>query len=175
MLVKELRFLKINIGLAKEFIGNLFPGKEKKIPIKACGENIGEKLRNRRESMQVSIEEISNHLKIKKDYVIFLEKNDIDSLSNKIYLTGFVRGYCSFLKIENEDINQYLKDILGGGYSRNHLINLDYKENQNPSRKYFFNSAIALIVLYLLLMIFEAFNSNNFDLTNLIIQEFNEI
>jgi cytoskeletal protein RodZ len=173
MLVEKLRFLKTKIVLAKGFIGDLFLQKEEKVLKKSCADNVGKKLKNRREFLEISIEEISDHLKIKANYVDLLEKNDIESLSHKIYLTGFVRSYCTFLKIDNETVDQYLQ-IIAGGYSKNHLLNLDYQEKQNPSRKYLVNSSIVLITIYLFLMIFGAINSHNFDLTGMIIENFNQ-
>ncbi|MFT6219499.1 MAG: cytoskeletal protein RodZ [Rickettsiales bacterium] len=173
MLVGKITFIKTKMILMKEFVCDIFSQKEDHNLKKSCAENVGEKLKNRRESLEISVEKISGYLKIKEDYVLLLEKNDIETLSRKIYLTGFVRSYCSFLKIDDETIDQYLL-IIAGGYSKNHLLNLDYQEKQNPNRKYLVNSSIILITLYLVLMIFGMIDYHEFDLTKIIIENFNQ-
>lgn len=65
-------------------------------------QNIGELLRQRRQSMNLSIKEAENGTSIRSNYLQALEENQTDKLISPIYAQGFLRQYASFLGLDSE-------------------------------------------------------------------------
>jgi len=63
----------------------------------------GEALREIREHLDLSLEEVSSFLKITKKTLMALEKEDFDNLPPWVYVKGFLRAYAKFLGIEEEE------------------------------------------------------------------------
>jgi cytoskeletal protein RodZ len=47
-----------------------------------------------------TIEDIADRLKIRKQYIIALEKGDMDALPNKTYAVGYLKLYANYLGVE---------------------------------------------------------------------------
>lgn len=58
---------------------------------------IGQKLRQRRQLMNLSIADVSKELKIKSVFLEAIEKGEYEKLPSSAYAYGFVRNYASFL------------------------------------------------------------------------------
>jgi len=76
----------------------------KKFTTKKVSENVtvGEFLRQRRNELELSLEEVSQKLKIKTDYIIGLEENDYDILPPDVYIKGFIRHYSELAGFDPE-------------------------------------------------------------------------
>ena len=61
---------------------------------------IGEILKTTREHLQITVDEVSQTLKIKHKIILALEQNDINLVSSHLYLPGFVKSYGRLLKID---------------------------------------------------------------------------
>lgn len=57
-------------------------------------------LKEEREKQGYSIEDIANILKIRKKYIISIEEGDYSDIPGEVYLNGYIKSYCNFLKIE---------------------------------------------------------------------------
>lgn len=75
---------------------------------------IGEKLKETRESMGVSIEEVSEDLKIRPSQIEEVEKGNIKALKDIFSLKNFIRDYSKYLGLSYDDVidefNEYLFD-----------------------------------------------------------------
>ena len=75
---------------------------------------IGEKLKEARESIGVSIEEAAEDLKIRPSQIENLEQGNSDAFNDLFYLKYFIRDYAKYLGLDKEDLvdefNEYLFD-----------------------------------------------------------------
>jgi cytoskeleton protein RodZ len=68
-------------------------------------EEFGSTLRNEREKRNLSIDDVSEILKISTRHLRALEEGDISALPHSTYIRGFLRSYASFLGFAAEEIN----------------------------------------------------------------------
>ena len=69
---------------------------------------IGEKLRQKRTELGLTLQEIEEQTKIRIFYLEAIESEDYKSLPGKVYILGFLRSYCKLLKIDpNEIIGEF--------------------------------------------------------------------
>jgi len=71
--------------------------------------DIGNFLRERREASGISLIEAEKDLKIRKKYLQALEEGNIDAIPGKTYLIGYLRNYCKYLGIDDENIIQIIQ------------------------------------------------------------------
>ncbi len=75
---------------------------------------IGEKLKEARESIGVSIEEAAEDLKIRPSQIENLEHGNSAAFNDLFYLKYFIRDYAKYLGLDKEDLvdefNEYLFD-----------------------------------------------------------------
>ena len=75
---------------------------------------IGEKLKETRESIGVSIEEAAEDLKMRPKQIENLEAGNIDDFKDVFYLKYFIRDYAKYLGLDYEEMvdeyNEYLFD-----------------------------------------------------------------
>jgi cytoskeletal protein RodZ len=75
---------------------------------------IGEKLKEARESIGVSIDEASEDLKVKPSEIEEVEKGNIKALKDIFSLKNFIRDYAKYLGLSYDDMldefNEYLFD-----------------------------------------------------------------
>ena len=139
--------------------------------------NVGKILRARRESLGLSIKEVSSRLKIKDSDIISLEKNDYLALKPELYLYGFVKSYATILKIDDKEVAQYLGQVPKRCNIQNkeyQLVGSDGEKIKNPDKYDFIIMLVILVMIGLLLTSFNYFKDNNTEITDLIINEFNK-
>ena len=71
--------------------------------------DIGNFLKERREARGVSLIEVEKDLKIRKKYLQGLEEGNMDVIPGKTYLIGYLRNYCRYLGIDEENIIQIIQ------------------------------------------------------------------
>ena len=75
---------------------------------------IGEKLRDAREKMEITIEEASEDLKIEPSILEKIEEGDKDYFKDVLYLKYYIRDYSKYLGLNSdelvEEFNEYLFD-----------------------------------------------------------------
>jgi len=70
--------------------------------------SIGEVLQRAREDMGATLEDVEKETKIRRKYIIALEKDNFDVLPGRVYVRGFLRNYARFLGMDGEAlVNQY--------------------------------------------------------------------
>ena len=76
---------------------------------------IGEKLKEARESMGITIEEAASDLKIRASQVESIEDGDKDAFKDIFYLKMFIKNYSKYLGLDSdkmvEEFNEYLFDF----------------------------------------------------------------
>ncbi|MDD4363040.1 MAG: helix-turn-helix domain-containing protein, partial [Atribacterota bacterium] len=88
---------------------------------------IGEYLKNRRIELGIPLEEIEQHLKIRKKYLVAIEEGNENELPGKTYFLGYLRNYASYLEISQDKISQLLES--SGGIVEDKDNNLEIKQN----------------------------------------------
>lgn len=75
---------------------------------------IGQKLRETRLEMEISVEEAASDLKLSSRQIEELEEGNIEAFSDIFYLKYFIRDYAKYLGLDYEelvdDFNEYLFD-----------------------------------------------------------------
>ena len=96
-------------------------------------ETIGEILQNKRVELNKSIEEISDYLRIKPQYLKALEENNFNNLPGSAYVIGFIKSYASFLNLNpNDIILQYKQETGAFSSSENPLTEDENSLIQDP-------------------------------------------
>ena len=90
-------------------------------------ETIGDILRGARINSGRSIEEISDYLRIKPQYLKALEEDEFNSLPGSAYVIGFIKSYATYLGLDvNNIITQYKQET--GSLS---VANISLPEDEN--------------------------------------------
>lgn len=71
----------------------------------------GERLRETRESLGISLEEVEAETKIRKLYIEALEKENFSILPPQVYATGFVKRYAKMLKLDADALSSEFKQL----------------------------------------------------------------
>ncbi|MEG2322618.1 MAG: helix-turn-helix domain-containing protein [Bacilli bacterium] len=76
--------------------------------------DIGEKLKEARKSIGVSIEEAAEDLKLRPSQITNIEEGNIEAFQDILYLKYFIRDYAKYLGLDKEEMvdefNEYLFD-----------------------------------------------------------------
>lgn len=60
----------------------------------------GSEIRQRRESLGLSVYEAYRHTRVPVKYIEIIERGDVAALPGECYSVGFLRTYCQFLEID---------------------------------------------------------------------------
>jgi cytoskeletal protein RodZ len=119
---------------------------------------LGNMLSSRRESLSMPINAISNSLKIKIRDLEAIEQGRLASDNISFYKPGVIRAYAKFLKIDEQIIEQEIKnccqylDLIK--YNQHKLINIGEVDNLNPSKSDIINSFWLSFIIFFFLLIF---------------------
>jgi cytoskeletal protein RodZ len=79
-----------------------------------CLKDIGAKLKEARESVDISIEEAANDLKVSESQVENIEAGNLEAFQDIFYLKYFIRDYAKYLGLKYDELvdefNEYLFD-----------------------------------------------------------------
>lgn len=128
---------------------------------------IGEALKEARESMGVSVEEAANDLKLKPSQIENIEAGNKDAFQDVFYLKYFIRDYSKYLGLDYEDMIDEFNEFLFDYTSRLSLDdimkakkqadNKEKKEEKKIVSPYTYErknrSKISPIVLYILMIL----------------------
>lgn len=76
-------------------------------------QSIGERLQQARQRLGLSLDEVSEKLKIRKDILLNFEANEFVSKLPSIYARGFFRAYVKFLKLNEASMWEEYSTIVG--------------------------------------------------------------
>ena len=81
-------------------------------PQLAAAEELGKLLRQNREQQQLSLGDVSEHLKLPARQVEALENADFSKLPEPVFVRGFLRSYGRYLNLDETVLNNYLEQIV---------------------------------------------------------------
>ncbi len=120
--------------------------------------SLGEIFAEKRLELGIDIKAAAQYLAIKKSDIIALENNQIEELrSQHLYVLGIIRSYGKFLKIDNNLIEEKIKELPAYCNIKNMkhaLINIGESSKASPTRDvvlYCFVAAIFLSLVFLLI------------------------
>ena len=111
---------------------------------------VGQTLSIRRNSTNLSINDISIELKISKSIIIDLENDKIKNDSNIIFIIGHLRSYSNFLELDTDTIIEQFKDQVSFNIK-------DEKKNITPIVENNFFKIEKFFAASLILIIFTSF------------------
>lgn len=76
-------------------------------------DDLGKIIKTAREKTGLSVQEVSNKIKILSSYLEAIENNDFQSLPPRVYVVGFVRCYADFLNLDSQKLCGILREKLG--------------------------------------------------------------
>lgn len=131
---------------------------------------IGEALKEARESMGVSVEEAANDLKLKPSQIENIEAGNKDAFQDVFYLKYFIRDYSKYLGLDYEDMidefNEFLFDYTSKlslddiKKAKKQVENKEKKEEKKIVSPYTYErknrTKISPIVLYIMLVLIVA-------------------
>jgi cytoskeleton protein RodZ len=71
---------------------------------------IGRLLEHKRKEQGLSLEEVEQATKIRKRYLMALEREDYEVLPDAVYARGFLKTYANYLGLDGEALSQQLKN-----------------------------------------------------------------
>jgi cytoskeletal protein RodZ len=74
----------------------------------------GSLLKVLREKMSVSIDEMSNKIKVSKVYLEAIESDYFDKLPAEVYAKGFFYSYLNYIGLDRKDLVEALMDLYRG-------------------------------------------------------------
>ncbi len=80
---------------------------------KVASDTLGERLKKIREKLGISLDEISQATKIRKQHLEFIEDNKFEKLPPDVYVKGFLKSYANFLRIEPTDVIRFYEKEKG--------------------------------------------------------------
>ncbi len=104
---------------------------------------IGQYIQSKRIENSLSINDISKELKVRKQYIIAIENDDVGYFDSKIYYYGYLKQYLKLLKISDIKFNtkEAEKEL-------SLSIDIPKIDKTNPNSTYIIISIICIIILY---------------------------
>lgn len=141
---------------------------------------IGEKLKNARESIGVSIEEASEDLKISQEQITNIEEGNVEAFQDVFNLKYFIRDYAKYLGLDKEEIvddfNEYLFDYTSKLSLEDIKSEVKNKKDENKVKspytverksekiyQYFIYIAIFILLVIVIFLLYTLLNGNNED------------
>ncbi len=139
---------------------------------------IGEKLKNAREEIGVSIEEVAEDLKLRPSQIENIESGNSEAFKDVFYLKYFIRDYAKYLGLDKEDLvdefNEYLfdytsrlslDDIKAAKNEKkvSHKIKSPYTLEKKNKLSIIMFGVYVIIVILILLIVYFIFNLNHDD------------
>ncbi|HEX5914226.1 MAG TPA: RodZ domain-containing protein [Rubrobacter sp.] len=81
---------------------------------------IGRLLEHKRKEQGLSLEEVEQATKIRKRYLMALEREDYEVLPDAVYARGFLKTYANYLGLDGEALSQQLKNSTKAQLERDH-------------------------------------------------------
>jgi cytoskeletal protein RodZ len=75
-------------------------------------QKLGEKLKSKREELNLTLKEVENATSIRMLYLQAIEEGRVSHFISNVYALGFIRQYGNFLGLENERLTKEFPDIL---------------------------------------------------------------
>lgn len=114
---------------------------------------VGERLREAREKLGLSVEDIATQTRIPTRHLESLERSEFDKLPAPTYTLGFAKGYAAAVGLDRQEIGDALREELGTTRPANTMPD-ELPEPADPSRAmpmWLIAAALAAVVLVVVL------------------------
>ena len=132
--------------------------------------SLGKILQEKRRELKIEIREISSYLKIKSYDIEAIENDDIASVTKHLYIPGLIRAYAKFLRIEQETVEEKIRNlpIKSNVENKKHqLLNIGENIDLTPDKDSFFNFLLISFLMFLMLLSFyNSYENKNTLITN---------
>lgn len=119
---------------------------------KVITETLGEKLFRFRTEKGVSLEEVACRIKVKKEYLEKIEKNELSALPPDVYVRGYLKKYADFIGLEERVVlEQYQKEQ---GIQKNLLAFRNPIEGLPTGNRFSFSITPRLLAFFSFLLLF---------------------
>ncbi|MDD3287626.1 MAG: DUF4115 domain-containing protein [Alphaproteobacteria bacterium] len=114
-------------------------------------DRIGDILKRVRERRGEYLENISDYLRIRVDYLSALENSKYDELPADAYVIGFLRTYANYLGLDGKvAIDQYRSEMAGRRHKPRLSMPQPISEGQTPSTAVLVGAIVAALLVYAL-------------------------
>lgn len=96
---------------------------------------IGERLKEARESIGVSIEEAAEDLKLRKEQIENIEEGNLEAFKDIFYLKYFIRDYSKYLGLKYEDMVDEFNEFLFDYTSKISINDIKNAKKNQPEKK----------------------------------------
>lgn len=120
-------------------------------------ESLSLKIKLARKKSRRKIEPISRILKIRPEYLNYIEENKFHMIPGNIYLKSFIKNYATFLKVDISSEMLELKKYLNS--PKNELSNIIEKQLKTPRPEVRLLVIISVILLGLIFFVGKLKNS----------------
>ena len=139
---------------------------------------IGEKLKEARESIGVSIEEVAEDLKLRPSQIENIEAVNSEAFKDMFSLKYFIRDYAKYLGLDKDDLvdefNEYLFDYTSRlslddikeakkGKKTNKKIKSPYTVDKSSKKRYFLWAFYVLACLLVIIIVYFVVSLNSGD------------
>lgn len=108
-------------------------------------QDIGQYLRDSRESLHISLEQAADELHIRPHYLKAIETGSVSQLPGQAYIRGYLRNYVSYLGLAPKEVLEAYDTLYGKKKVKFFKPELTQKQNQPP--KHIIWGALAGILL----------------------------
>lgn len=115
---------------------------------------LGEKLKDRRTELNLSLKEVENATSIRMNFLKGIEDGEVQKLISPVYAQGFVNQYASYLGIESDDFMKANPEAFGVKPSQEFsygIGTLETRDNPSARVKWFPNFIWAVATVMVLL------------------------
>ena len=120
----------------------------------------GEKIREKRKELDISIEQAQKDTKIRKKYLLAIENDDYSQIPGLVYVRAFIKNYSSYLGLDPEEVMEeferwrHLEGVETEGMSRKKRTHRSRRSRKSPL-SYLSASPRILGAIIIILVIFS--------------------
>lgn len=142
-------------------------------PQETNNDKIGAVLYHERLKKELSLEEVSQILCIRKSYLEAIEKGNYSELPPMPYSAGFVNGYAKFLGLNNTRVTQLFREEINAkpNDAKSYINEETPAEASLPNKIYVISGIVAVILLALLWGVLSSDNNEEAIVEENIIEE----
>lgn len=77
-----------------------------------AAKTLGDELRKHRTDVKIDIEDVASRLKLSAEQINALEKGEYSNFPGLVFVSGYLRSYARFLKIDEQTITKHCTRLL---------------------------------------------------------------
>lgn len=123
---------------------------------------IGQALKNAREKLQLSADDIADHLRVSKEMVEKIENDQLEKREMTVFVRGYIRGYAKRVNVNNDHVETYFLSIgLTKRPSKVNPVNFEIKKSVSKVNYMRWISVAIVALIIVLVLMWSLSGSNN--------------